>query len=646
MNRTMTFNKTLLALAIPLAMAGCSDSGGSSSSNEETALLEKEETALPEYVSFSGRVADGYLDGATVCLDINQNKQCDPTDPTTKSIAGGKFSIDDATQAQRDKFAVLVEVIVNSTIDEDNKAVALSKPLTLTAPAGYDFISPLSTMVQNNIEAGISTTDAEKIVQTKLGTTLALNSDYVAGKATGENTEEYARLHQVAQVTARVISNNMETLAEAAATNNIAIDNLITAIVNEVFDALADITLQVGQVTADANVEFDPDTLANNVDNALIDLNATNINDVVDQNEALANATVTDTEALLLREAVYGFEVEIDQEFQGSFYASYGLITKNQDLLAQPNHYEWNSSTNEFVATAEDPADADVVHILNSSGTWTRIPNFWDPTSFNGDTDGTFTVIRDRNGVSITQVFEMQEVNLAGLNVRTTLNKVDDGDGVWGNYLPATGVFPEGAKGYTFRLKNDVQNNDFYLMEDYDCNDAATRGGICNNSYVNSPLASNGLATSFNDFIVESAYTLTGDHNADAASIIGAEIAFDENYTDTYSRTIRAEILANKTVNLYSVAYNEQNATVELIGTSTWSFVPGSTVALEIEWIAALQEFDEYRTNRDNPVLAVISGYVRNARHEGVRPQPVEKADLPFLNEIAKNSAINGFSTN
>ena len=97
----MRFNKTLLALAIPLAMAGCLDSGGSSSSSDG-GIGGGSTGADP--ISFSGRVADGYLNGATVCLDINENKKCDESDPSATSVAGGAFTITDATQAQRDKF--------------------------------------------------------------------------------------------------------------------------------------------------------------------------------------------------------------------------------------------------------------------------------------------------------------------------------------------------------------------------------------------------------------------------------------------------------------------------------------------------------------------------------------------------------------
>jgi len=637
----MNFNKTLLALAIPLAMAGCSDSGGSSSSSDGGVDGGGGSTGA-DSISFSGRVADGYLNGATVCLDINENKKCDASDPSTTSVAGGAFSITDATQAQRDKYPLLVEIVVGSTIDEDNKGITLNKPLTLAAPAGYDFISPLSTMVQNEVEAGVPAADAEKIVQRKLGTELGLDEDYIAGKATGDNAEEYEKLHQVAQVTARVISENMETLADAAKENNISVDDLISAIVDEVFDALAEITVQVEAVAADENTSFDPDALATTVDNEFVDLDAGNIDAVVDQNEAEEAATSIDMNALLLNQALYTFETELDDDYQGSFSAYYSLISKSDD---QPGEYGWNESLMTFEAAIDEEKDSDAPYILNDSGQWIKVTGFWTPTSFSGGTDSTLTVNRNRTGISSTQVYKIREVNLQGLNVRTVMNEVDDAEkGLWGEYLPSTATFPADSKGYTLQLTN-TEGNDFYIFEDSSyCENTGQPliGGLCNAAYVNSPGANDdGLAMSFNDIKVASAYTLTGDANNDSAGLIGVDIA----YADSYSRILRAEILNDGTVNYYEMADDNGMPSVSFLGASTWSAVPGSTSALELEWIQAMQIFDGYGSDTNNPVIALIGGYVRNAEHEGVRPQPIERASLTFLNSTATAAGTAGFSS-
>ncbi len=151
----------------------------------------------------SGKVADGYLVGAKVCLDLNENKLCDDGEPSAISSAGGDFSITDATQEQIDSFPLLVEVTAG-VVDEDT-GEAITQPYTMTAPVGYEFVSPLTTMVQNEVEQGSELTEAETNLQALLGTSLELSQDYVAQQLNNELEEdvqsEYERLHQVAQVT-------------------------------------------------------------------------------------------------------------------------------------------------------------------------------------------------------------------------------------------------------------------------------------------------------------------------------------------------------------------------------------------------------------------------------------------------------------
>ncbi|GLQ75828.1 hypothetical protein [Vibrio penaeicida] len=43
--------------------------------------------------SLSGRVADGYLAGATVCLDTNLNMVCDALEPSAISNSEGQYNL-------------------------------------------------------------------------------------------------------------------------------------------------------------------------------------------------------------------------------------------------------------------------------------------------------------------------------------------------------------------------------------------------------------------------------------------------------------------------------------------------------------------------------------------------------------------------
>ena len=63
--------------AFSLGFNGCGSSdGGSRDSGTKGDISSK---------SLSGNVADGYLIGATVCLDKNSNAKCDTNEPNTKT---------------------------------------------------------------------------------------------------------------------------------------------------------------------------------------------------------------------------------------------------------------------------------------------------------------------------------------------------------------------------------------------------------------------------------------------------------------------------------------------------------------------------------------------------------------------------------
>lgn len=65
-------NVTLLS-ALALALSGCGDDPISDTPSNGGDVT----------VSLSGNAADGYLTGATICLDINTNKVCDTNEPTS-----------------------------------------------------------------------------------------------------------------------------------------------------------------------------------------------------------------------------------------------------------------------------------------------------------------------------------------------------------------------------------------------------------------------------------------------------------------------------------------------------------------------------------------------------------------------------------
>lgn len=153
----------------------------------------------PAATSIKGVVADGYLQGAKVCLDINANGRCDGSEPSASSNESGAYEMSGITAGDEAKYAVLVEVPA-SAIDKDTGA-AVKSAFFLKSPAGkYAFVSPVTTLVQAQMAAGKSEADAVKyVMETLIGITDPNVSPY-ANYMTMSGSKDYATLHDAAKV--------------------------------------------------------------------------------------------------------------------------------------------------------------------------------------------------------------------------------------------------------------------------------------------------------------------------------------------------------------------------------------------------------------------------------------------------------------
>jgi hypothetical protein len=260
----MTINaltsRLLLGGLLAFGLVGCN--GSSSSTQPET----DEPTDEPSTIEISGKAADGYLIGATACLDLNGNKQCDADEPSAETGAGGVFTLDVPEGIDVDAYAIVVEVH-DSTIDEDT-GTAVGKPFVLSAPPGMtDFISPLTTAVHAVLERNPALTaeEAAELVKEQIGAgeSVSLFEDYVAAKNDLEDAAaaDYERLHKVAQVSGKVLAENYEAIMDAAAAQNIDVaesfEQLLALVVAQVLEQLA----QSAQAVDDAGDSFDIDTV-------------------------------------------------------------------------------------------------------------------------------------------------------------------------------------------------------------------------------------------------------------------------------------------------------------------------------------------------------------------------------------------------
>jgi hypothetical protein len=203
MSMSFFFKHRLAVLSISAILSACGGGGGDNSS-----------VAPSGASTLSGAVIDGYLKGATVCLDLNTNLACDSTEPTTKSLDKGAYSL--SVPAGTDASNLHVIAIVDSnTIDADT-GKAPDKGYTLMAPANAaSTVTPLTTFISHtqktNPQMSVQQATAATATAFCLGAGTDINQDYIAkGKPD---------LHRVAQLTAALLGETISGVVTAENAN-------------------------------------------------------------------------------------------------------------------------------------------------------------------------------------------------------------------------------------------------------------------------------------------------------------------------------------------------------------------------------------------------------------------------------------------
>jgi hypothetical protein len=272
--RFILLNLVAVLLLFAWLFVGC---GGSSSSD-------------PAGATVSGVVADGYLSGARVFLDLNDNRIWDTGEPYATSDANGNYTISEITAEDYNSYPVVAEVTVTTTDEDTGKPV--SHPYTLVSPAGHpEFISPLTTMVQVSYESNpdITLDEACAAVKEMLSMEDAVEvdlfSNYVEEKDDADAAaSDYAKLHNIAQLSARIMGANISALETAADGAGLALDEAKDEILRMAVKAI----MQSMDLIEDAATE-DPDFDADQGVQALaIDVDITDIeNDIEAEQTAM-----------------------------------------------------------------------------------------------------------------------------------------------------------------------------------------------------------------------------------------------------------------------------------------------------------------------------------------------------------------------
>jgi hypothetical protein len=186
---TSRFSRTAVPSAVLLACLALAGCGGGSGSPSAT-------------TSIAGTVIDGYIEGATVCLDTNANQACDTGEPSATTAKDGSYNLDTSSLVGVQlKNVHLLTVVTDQAKDADDGGKTLEeagkKGFTFMAPvAAYEtgsgsaaitgaVISPFTTLISHDmIVSDSALATAKTNVSARLGVadSTKLTKDFVAAK--------------------------------------------------------------------------------------------------------------------------------------------------------------------------------------------------------------------------------------------------------------------------------------------------------------------------------------------------------------------------------------------------------------------------------------------------------------------------------
>ncbi|SDI37402.1 hypothetical protein SAMN04488540_101226 [Ferrimonas sediminum] len=446
----MHFRRHLLAMSMAAALTQLAACGGSSSSDSTPTP----EPPAPEPTqSLSGATADGYLVNAQVCLDLNNNGECDADEPSTLTQAGGQYSFEDLDATlDLNQVQMLVKVIAGQTEDEDNPGVVLTQSYTMTAPAGVvEFVSPLTTLLASEMDrAGVDQeTAAAALEQTLgiLGSDLSLVEDYIVGKQQQANGNGYKRLHRVAQVVARVTAKAKHAVEQNGGTGGDAEDNEVAdAIAETLTENLERLVNRVDEAEANGQ-EPDADTIADEVADEL-PLAPEDVQDRVERKRERGD--LEEASLLTLLESEGGM-FELDGHSDVFFDSSTNQCIKERELGYQQiqkveslitfNRFRYDGPDVGFIEITEEE-DRDM--LVWKEAAWAEMSDQVEVVS--QEEDGSVIVSSDMDG---RQQVWAQQLDLSDLK----LKRYAKGEHEWKSLFSGNQLFPEGASGYQMTFK-------------------------------------------------------------------------------------------------------------------------------------------------------------------------------------------------
>ena len=146
MKRNTLLKSITVSVALSAFLAGCGSSTTTANNDDNNNNDNTLKTS-----SISGKAIDGYLQFATVCLDMDQDGYCQATEPSTQTDENGSFSLTVSADVQKDEKYDLAMLLVYGGKDVDTGDDFKGK---LLAPKDGKIVmvTPINTLIAKAVQ--------------------------------------------------------------------------------------------------------------------------------------------------------------------------------------------------------------------------------------------------------------------------------------------------------------------------------------------------------------------------------------------------------------------------------------------------------------------------------------------------------------
>lgn len=455
--------KTLASAIAAASLVACGGGGGGGGGVSST---------------FTGKIIDGYIANAIVCVDLDSSLTCDANEPTTRTNADGSYSLP-YTGINPVGLPILAIVAADSKDSDDGgltlaevgkSAFNLASPI-LKSETSEVLVSPLTTLVMHNVLAGSGGTPTESSIlaaQTQVKKQLGISKDIL-----GLDVTKDAQLHQLAQVISVVLGDIPK---EANSKGKVAQLEAGTALVQSIIPVIfengsmnADVARALAstdrkEVVANLKTQLDNQVSYSSsvitgsiyniaVGNKLPGQDAADIKQVLTTGFGSAESrrfhTYDATQELGIGN--YTNEKYLRVEFQ-----KFDLTT-NQSIEVQRHWYAPSGAQKTWVRGSDWSAD----YALKSDGTWVMSPSDLNLASQTPTFNGNCMTVPGIDSKTGGQTVCMTQVNVSGKKVSDLISDVcTTQSGITPPNSCTSATFAEGSMGYNIQWQplNDSYN--------------------------------------------------------------------------------------------------------------------------------------------------------------------------------------------